>query len=173
MLKKIILLLCFVAPLAMMAQEKIAYLNSQEIMFRMPEIKTIETQLATKGEALKKSLDAIQTEYQTKSEEYVTKLEKFQKGDKDITESELVDAQGNLTQIQQRYETHAQATQAEYEKFQQELLAPVQQKVAKAIKDLGDEQKYTYILERSAILYVGDHAVDAGNLIKGKLGIVD
>lgn len=32
MLKKLILLVCLVAPVAMFAQDKIAYLNSQEIL---------------------------------------------------------------------------------------------------------------------------------------------
>lgn len=45
----------------------------------MPEIKGIETQLNTKQESVKKSLDALQTEYQTKLEAYGVQLEKFQK----------------------------------------------------------------------------------------------
>lgn len=173
MLKKIILILCVVAPLTMFAQEKIAYLNSQEIMFTMPEIKDIETQLNAKQESMKTKLEGLQTEYQTKLEEYGTKLEKFQNKDASITESELMDAQNNLTQLQQRYETLAQSFQAEYEKLQQELFTPVQQKVARAIKEVGDEQKYTYIIEAGTLLYVGPNAIDASKLVKAKLGITN
>lgn len=173
MLKKLILLVCIVAPMTMFAQEKIAYLNSQEILFGMPEIKSIETQLQTKQETLKKNLDAVQTEYQNKLEAYGTQLEKFQKGDTTIAESAILDAQNELTQLQQRYETLAQASQTEYEKLQQDLLTPVQQKVAKAIKEVGDEQKLTYILEAGSLLYVGSNAIDASKFVKTKLGITN
>lgn len=173
MLKKVILGVLLMMPIMMMAQEKIAYLNSQEIMFKMPEVKDVEAKLSAKGETLKKSLDAIQAEYQTKLEEYGKKLELFQKGSTDVSESQLLDMQNNLQQLQQRYETHAQTTSAEYDKFQQSLLMPLQQKVQKAIQQVGEEQKYTYIIETSALLYVSESAIDAGKFVKAKLGIKD
>ena len=173
MLKKLILLVCIIAPVAMFAQDKIAYLNSQEILFGMPEIKGIETQLNTKQESVKKSLDALQTEYQTKLEAYGVQLEKFQKGDTTIAESAILDSQNELTQLQQRYETLLQSSETEYQKLQQDLLTPIQQKVAKAIKDVGDEQKYTYIVEAGTLLYVSTTAIDASKLVKAKLGITN
>ena len=45
MLKKLIILMFAIAPLALVAQEtKIAYINSQEIFAMMPELGAIETQ---------------------------------------------------------------------------------------------------------------------------------
>ena len=173
MLKKLILLVCIIAPMTMFAQEKIAYLNSQEIMYTMPEIKGIETQLQIKQETVKKSLDALQTEYQTKLEAYGKLLEKFQAKDPSITESGVLDAQTELTQLQQRYETLLQSSQTEYEKLQQDLLTPIQQKVAKAIKEVGDEQKYTYIVESGTLLYWSTTAIDASKFVKAKLGITN
>jgi len=173
MLKKLILFVCIIAPMTIFAQDKIAYLNSQEIVYNMPEIKGIESQLASKQEILKKNLDAVQNEYQTKLEEYGQKLEKFQKGDKTIAESEILDAQSNLSQLQQRYETLAQTSQTEYEKLQQDLLNPIHQKVGKAIKDVGEEQKFTYIIEASSLLYVSTSAIDASKFVKAKLGITN
>lgn len=173
MLKKFILLLCLVAPLALVAQEKIAYVSSQEIMFKMPELKDMETKMATKEETIKKSLAGIQTEYQTKLEEYGKKLEVFQKGDGTITEAQMMDSQKELTQLQERYETFAQTSQAEMEKYYNELLAPINEKVRKAIKAVGDEQGYTYILEAGSLVYVSPSAVDASKHVKTKLGITE
>lgn len=173
MLKKFILLLCLVAPLALVAQEKIAYVNSQEIMFKMPELKDMESKMATKQEGIKKTLDGIQAEYQTKLEEYGKKLENFQKGDSSVTEAEMMDQQKALTQVQERYETYAQSSQAEMEKYYGELLAPINEKVRKAIKTVGDEQGYAYILDVQALLYVSPSSVDASKLVKTKLGITE
>lgn len=173
MLKKLILLLCLCAPIAMVAQDKIAFVNSQELLFKMPELKDIESKLATKRETLQKSMEAIQTEYQTKLEEYGQQLEKFQKGDTTVSEAAIQDAQKNLSQLQERYQTYAESSQAEYEKYQGELFAPVQEKMRKAIKEVGDEQKYQYIIEAPALLYIGSSAIDASKFVKSKLGIVD
>ena len=175
MLKKFILLLCFIAPLALVAQDKIAYVNAGEVFEKMPELKDIESKLAVKGEALQKTAEAIQTEYQTKMEAHTKKLQDFsEKGEASgITESELQDGQKQLMQLQERYETNMQSAQAEYQKYQQELLAPVHEKVRKAIKDVGDEQNYTYILDVSALLHVSPSATNATQQVKTKLGITN
>lgn len=173
MLKKFILLLCLAAPLALAAQEKVAYINAQEIMFKMPEIKDIETKMATKQETVKKTLDGIQAEYQTKLEDYGKKLEAFQKGDSSVSEAEMLDQQKALTQVQERYETFAQSSQTDLEKSYGELMAPVNEKVRKAIKAVGDEQGFAYILDVQAILYVSPSSVDASKHVKTKLGITD
>lgn len=173
MLKKIVLLALLFAPIAIFAQEKIAYLNSQEIMYKMPEIKDIESKLATKAEAIKKSLEAIQSEFEKKSNDFQANLEKFQSKDPAITEIQLKEAQEELVGLESKWQTYNQTSQAEYEKYQRELLTPIQEKVANAIKAVGDEQKYTYIIDAPALLYVGTSAIDAGKIVKTKLGIKD
>ena len=71
MLKKLIILLLAIAPLALIAQEsKIAYINSQELFGMMPELSAIETQLNTKQEQIKKNATALEAEYNTKMEEF-------------------------------------------------------------------------------------------------------
>lgn len=172
MLKKTILLLCLLAPVVLMAQDKIAYVNTNEIMSQLPEMKEVQTKLQAKGESLQKTLQAIETEYQTKLEVYQQKLEKFNK-DSTVTESEIIDGQKELAQLQERFETHGQSIQAEYQRYQQELIAPIHEKVGKAIKDVGDEQHYQYIFDAAALLYTGSSAVDAGKLVKTKLGITE
>lgn len=171
MIKKIVLTLCLLAPITIMAQEKIAYLNAQEILFNLPEVKDVENKLAAKGETLRKSLEASQTELQTKYEEYGKKLEAFQKKDGSVTEDQLIQLQNGLQALQERYETHAQTSNADFEKYQQELMVPLQQKVQTAIQQVGAEQKYTYIIDASALLYSSDTAIDAGKFVKAKLGI--
>lgn len=167
MLKKAILLLLVVAPLSIFAQEKLAYINAQEIFAKMPELKEVENKLATKSETIKKNATAIEAEYQAK-------IEEFQKTPTEsITESIAMDRQKQLEQLEERYKNFVQTSQAEYEKEQQALLAPLQQKMRQAIKDVGDEHNYMYIFDAAALLHVGTNAIDASKQVKAKLSIVD
>jgi outer membrane protein len=66
-----------------------------------------------------------------------------------------------------------QNSQREMEELRQKLLAPIQQKIANAIKAVGDEKGYTYIFDLAAgnLVYVSTTAEDATPLVKSKLGI--
>lgn len=173
MLKKLILLLCLVAPIALVAQEKIAFINSQEVFMKMPELKDVESKMAVKGETLNKSVEALQAEYQTKAEAFQKKLTDFQNDSTSVSETDLQDAQKELQQLLERIQTRQENAQAEYQKYQQELIAPLHEKMSKAIKEVGTEQNYQYILDGASILYTGSSAVDATKQVKTKLGIVD
>ena len=167
MLKKLIILFFAIAPLALVAQEsKIAFVNSQELFGSMPELSSIETQMNTKQEQVKKNAAALETEYNNKMEE-------FKNSTDEVTEALLMDRQKQIQQIEERYQTFMQNSQKEVQDLQQKLLAPVQEKLQKAIKDVGEEKGYTFILD-IASAYVAYHsptAIDANPLVKAKLGI--
>ena len=167
MLKKLIILLFAIAPLALVAQEsKIAYVNSQELFGMMPELSAIETQLNTKQEQIKKNATALEAEYNTKMEE-------FQKSTDEVTESILMDRQKQIQQIEERYQAFMQNSQKEVQDLQQKLLAPVQDKLQKAIKAVGEEKAFIYILDLASgsVAYHSPTATDANPLVKAKLGI--
>ena len=167
MLKKLIILFFAIAPLALVAQEsKIAFVNSQELFGSMPELSSIETQMNTKQEQVKKNAAALETEYNNKMEE-------FKNSTDEVTEALLMDRQKQIQQIEERYQTFMQNSQKEVQDLQQKLLAPVQEKLQKAIKDVGEEKGYTYILDiaSGSIAYHSPTAIDANPLVKAKLGI--
>ena len=167
MLKKLIILLFAITPLALVAQEgKIAYVNSQELFGMMPELSSIEAELNTKQEQIKKNASALEAEYNNKMQE-------FQNSDLEVTESILMDRQKQIQQIEERYEAFMQNSQREVQELQQKLLAPVQEKLQKAIKSVGEENGYTYILDLASgsVAYHSPTAVDANPLVKAKLGL--
>ena len=166
MFKKLILLLIVIAPMSMFAQDKIAYINANEIFSKMPELKDVETKLAAKSETIKKNAAAIEAEY-------TKKVEEFQKDTTNLTESILLDRQTQLDGLRDRYQNFIQTSQAEFEKEQQTLITPIQQKMRQAIKDVGDENNYAYILDAATLLHIGSHATDASKMVKTKLGITD
>ncbi|GAB6120187.1 hypothetical protein JCM30204_13360 [Dysgonomonas termitidis] len=150
----------------MFAQDKIAYINANEIFSKMPELKDVETKLAAKSETIKKNAAAIEAEY-------TKKVEEFQKDTTNLTESVLLDRQTQLDGLRDRYQNFIQTSQAEFEKEQQTLITPIQQKMRQAIKDVGDENNYSYILDAATLLHIGSHATDASKMVKTKLGITD
>lgn len=164
MLKKLIILLFIVAPLSVFAQDKIAYINTQEVFAQLPELKDVESKFATKQEEIKKNLAAMEAEYQSK-------LEAFSKDTTELTESIVADRQKQLQQIQERYETYAQNSSKELQDYQQQLLSPLQQKLQKAIQKVGADKGYTYIIEAGVLLYTGTSAVNIGDVVKAELGI--
>ncbi|MDD3494569.1 MAG: OmpH family outer membrane protein [Dysgonamonadaceae bacterium] len=169
--KKLLILLFAIAPLSMSiaAQEtKIAYINSQEIFNAMPEIPDIEKQLSDKQEEIKKNASALETEYNAK-------LEEFSKVGTNISDAVKQDQQRQLEQISERYQMYIQNSQKEAQELYQKLVGPVNQKIQDAIKSVGDENGFTYILDiatpSSPIVYVSDSAIDATKMVKTKLGI--
>ena len=78
-----------------------------------------------------------------------------------------------MMDFQERYRVFSNNSQQELEKEQQTLLAPLQQKLMKAIKDVGEENGYTYIFNSGALLHMGADAKDANGQVKAKLGITN
>jgi len=164
MLKKLVILLLIVAPIGVYAQDKLAYINTQEVFAQLPELKEVESKLATKQEEIRKVLAEIEAEYQALQK-------KFADDPQELTEALLLDRQKQLQDLQERFETYAQTSEKEFGDLRQQLLTPLQQKMQKAIQEVGAENGFTYIIELGVIPYVSSSAVDAGKFVKTKLGI--
>jgi len=165
MLKKLVILLFVIAPVGAFAQElKLAYINTSQVFALMPEVKDADAKLAAKQEQIKKDLAAIEAEYNKKVEE-------FKASTVEPTPAVTADRQKQLEQLQERFQSYSQTSDAEFQQLRQNLLTPVQQKLQQAIKTVGDEQGYTYILEVGAVPYISTKAVDAAPFVKTKLGI--
>lgn len=168
MTKKLIVLLLAIAPFAAIAQNQIAYVNTAEIFSLMPEVPEIENQLEKKQQEIVESEQAIRDEYTKKAEEFQAKVET-------ASEATRADMQKQLEQLEERYNMFVQNSQREMGELQQKLVAPIQEKISRAIKEVGDEKSFAYILDvttqNSPIVYINDNTVDATPLVKAKLGI--
>lgn len=166
MTKKLITLLLVIAPMIAFAQDKLAFINSQEIFNAMPELSTIEAELGKKQEQISKDGQAIVDEFNKKAEE-------FQKIAATASDATKADQQKQLDQLNERYQLFLQNSQKEAQEMQQKLLAPVYQKINEAIKAIGTEKGFTYVFDLAAgnIVYHSPSAVDATPLVKTKLGI--
>ena len=162
-MKKILVVLALVMPMLVSAQ-KYGHVNSTELFQQMPEVAKV-----------KAKLDTIQSQYET---QYTMMVEEFQKKYKDYqaNQATMPDAikavqEQDLQDMQARIQTYAQTVETDLQKQQQELLAPVHEKLIKAIKAVGEREGYTYIFDSAALVYIADNAVDASPAVRKELGI--
>ncbi|HOZ52716.1 MAG TPA: OmpH family outer membrane protein [Chitinophagaceae bacterium] len=167
MKKVIIALALLVAGFYTNAQQKIGYINSQEIVSMMPEAKKASADV----QAYKKSFE---TEMVTMQKELETKFKAYQDGAKTMSEPIKAVKEKELQDLQGRMGSFEQTANEKIEDKLQELLAPINDKAQKAIEAVAKEKGYTYILDTSvgAILYAlpSDNILEA---VKAKLGIKD
>ena len=164
-MKKLIVLLLMILPLGAIAQEvKIAYVKTQEVFMAMPEVSEMEKKLADLNEKYKGELKLMQDEYQKKYADFIQQQDS-------LTENIKLRRMQEIQDIQTRMDNFVQMGQQDVQKQQQDLLIPIQQKLQDAIKAVGDEKGYTYIIDPAASLYTGSNAVDATPFVRTKLGL--
>ena len=165
MIKKIALFMIALLPLGAMAQSlKIGHVNSQEIIALMPEVETMNTQM-------KEAQDAWEKELLKSREEYYAKIKAFQDAQATMTESIKQARQSELADMEQRIINMNQAATDDLQKKNQELAAPILDKVKKAMNDVAAENNFTYVFDTTTqtIVYMGPSANDITPLVKKKL----
>lgn len=163
-MKKIIVLLMVALPMLANAQ-KIGYINKQELFAQMPDVKVANAELDSLQAYYENVLATMQEEYQKKLQDYQQKQATMTDAIKQITEEEIMT-------IQQRIQTTFDTAKQDVAKKQQDLLAPINDKMDKAIQKVGEAEGYTYIFDSTmATAYVGKDAVNVMAAVKKELGI--
>ena len=164
-MKKLIIFLLMMLTLGVFAQEsKIAIVNTQEVIQAMPEFATMQKQMADMEAKYKNEMQVMQDEYNKKYSDFVAQQDS-------LTENIKMRRMQELQDMEQRTQNFIQISQQDFQKKQGELFTPIQDKLKNAIKAVGDEKGYTYILDPQIVLYQGNTAVDATQFVKAKLGI--
>jgi outer membrane protein len=165
--------LLFVAALilsmstATIAQQKIGYINSDELLMSMPEAKKADAEISAYAKTFQDQLTAMQKELETKYKAYEAGVKTMTEAMKDVKEKELQDLQNRMQSTQQSAEEKIASKR-------QEMLKPITEKADAAIQTVAKEKGYSYIFDANAggIIY----ALPTDNIIqdvKNKLGIKD
>lgn len=167
MLKKLFLALIMVLPLSVFAQ-KFGTVDSQAVLTAMPEMKTANDQLT---EASKK----YEAEYQKLTEEVNKLVADFQSVQDDPNTPDTI-KQRRMQEIQERgakLEQFRATASEDLQRQNEQLMAPVINKFTEAVKAVGTEGGFTFILpnEQGLILFQGSDVIDVTPLVKAKLGI--
>ena len=145
--------------------QKFGHVNTQQIMQAMPEITKVQADLKALGEQYEADQKAMQDEIQKKADA----LEKEQAT---LPENIKQRRQQEIQDMIQKYQQSAQDNQQAFYKAQQDKMQPIQSKIMDAIKAVGQEGNYVYIVEMGSQLYISSTlSDDVTAKVKAKLGI--
>ena len=111
---------------SLFAQQKFGRINTQEIIVGMPETKEMQTNMEAYAKDLQDNLESMTVEYNQK-------LQEFQKNFNTLSESVRQLKENDLNALIQRRNEFEQAAQQDFQKRQNELLAPIIEKAKNAI----------------------------------------
>ena len=149
--------------------QKFARINLQEIVVVMPEFAEAQKNLEAFGKDLQEQMEQIQVEFNNK-------LADFQKNQATMAASIKQMKQQELEQLQQRYGEFQQIAQQDFQKKQQELATPIQEKLSAAISKIAKAGGYTAVFNTSvpSLAYFDEaQLTDIAALVKKELGIVE
>ena len=164
-MKKLFIMMLMLAPMTAFAQ-KFGHVNSQEIMQIMPEFAKARTEIETLTKQYEADLKSMQEELQKKGEAFEKEEATLPENIKQRRQQELQDM---YQKIQQSYQDNQQALAKE----QSERMQAITSKVLDAIKKVGDEGNYVYIMDMgSGIPYISTTlSTDVTADVKKKLGL--
>ena len=167
-IKRFFTLAVVIAPLAIMAQTKIATVDVNEVFNALPETKEANATLSNLSAQLKAEYELMQSEFNKKYAAYqaVASDDKVPATIKDRRIQEIQDGDRELNQFLERSKSTLEAQR-------QALEAPIREKINAALKQVGDKGGYTYILDVSTtpVAYCGRNAVDLTREVKKLLGV--
>ena len=166
-MKKILLIICLLVAglFEVEAQNKLGYINSNELLSIMPESIAMQEELQSYARGLESSLAAMQAEGEKK-------LTDYQQNEASMSDLVKQDKVRELESIQQRILEFQQNAQESLAAKEQELITPILEKARKAIEDVAKEGNFTYIFDASTgnILYAAE-SENILQLVKAKLGL--
>lgn len=168
---KILKALCLAAAATVSAvasaQElKFAHIDTQKLVSEIPEKIAAEATLQEEAKKLEDQLRIMNNDLQQKYTEYVANRDSLPELIRATKEKEIQDAD-------QRIQGYRQMAQQSLAAKEQQLLAPIIEKVQAAINEVGAENGFIYIFDISSqvVLYHSEASVDAAPLVKAKMGI--
>ncbi len=167
MFKKILLAVALALPLSGMAQ-KFGVVDIESVFQAMPESAAMRAELE---ETSKKYED----EYQKLSEEVNKLFADFQTIQNDPNTPDAI-KERRINEIQERQakvEQFRNTAMQNIQRLQEQLTMPIQTKLTDAVKSVGAEGGFTFIMpnEQALLLYKGNDVADVTPQVRAKLGL--
>ena len=164
-MKKALIIALLLAPMSMMAQ-KFGHFNSSELVQLMPEWTTAQNELQTLAQQYEDDQKRMQDELQKKADE-------FQKEQANLLENVRARREQELNDLYQRYQQSLADNQQAFQQAQAEKMQAISEKITAAVKKIGDEGGYIYIMDvTSGIPYISEKlSTDITPDLKKALGI--
>lgn len=165
MIKKVLIAIMIALPMCINAQ-KFGIVNTTTIFDAMPEKATAQTQLETVSKQ-------YEDEFKKLTDDLNKKYTEFQALQNDANTPESIKERRiqEIQELESRIQQFRATAQQDIQRQQQQLMAPIEEKIQTAIKAVGSENGYTFIFPDVLPLYVGTDVIDVTPLVKTKLGL--
>lgn len=164
---KLTLVVALVFSSTSLFAQKLARINSQELISLMPETTQMQTDLQTYAAELNAQIEEVQVELTNKFNDYQKKQATMKDLERQVAEKEL-------NEMGARLEQYRQVASEDFNKKQQELFAPIQEKAMAAIDKVAKAGGYAVVIDLAAgsMIYIDEAQVtDLLPLVKTELGI--
>ena len=149
--------------------QKFGRINTQEIIMAMPETKTMQENMDTFAKELSDNIETMNVEFNTKLQDFQKNYNTFSDAIKEVKEKELNDMQTRTREFQER-------AQQDYQKKQNDLLAPIIDKANSAIDKVAAAGGVLVVFDTStgSLAYFDEATLtDVAPAVKKELGITD
>jgi len=154
------------------AQQKIGHVNYAEIFTSTPDYQRAEGELRNLDSAKTEELQGMFSLFQEKQNEAQELLRNRSEANRETVDAQLNTLDAELQEFQRRLQEVQQLAEQELTQKQQELFAPIHQKVTTAIQNVAREKGYAYLFDISSTnipFFEGGDDLSAD--VKTKLGI--
>ena len=166
---KLTLIVAMTMSVSTLSAQKFARVSSQEIFDLMPEKAEMQKNLEAFGKDLNEQLEQIQVELNNKSADFEKNQATMAPSIKQMKQQELQQLYGRLQEFQQ-------IAQQDFQRKQQELVAPIDKKLKDAIAKVAKAGGYLAVFDTGmpALVYFDEtHMTDIAAAVKKELGIVE
>lgn len=166
---KLTLAVALVLSASSLFAQKFGRINVQEIIMAMPETKEMDTNMQAYGKDLQDNLETIAVEFNQKLTDYQKNYASLSDAVRQLKEKEL-------QELQNRRQEFEQVAQQDFQKKQQELLAPIIEKAKGAIDKVSETNAFLAVFDTStgSLAYFDEASLtDIAPLVKKELGITD
>ena len=149
--------------------QKFGRINTQEIIMSMPETKAMQTNMEAYAKELQDNIETMNVEFNNKLQDFQKNFNTLSDALKEMKQKELEDMRNRTQEFQER-------AQQEYQKKQNELLAPIIDKAKAAIDKISAANAYTVVFDTStgSLAYFDEATLtDIAPQVKKELGITD
>ncbi|MBQ7180413.1 MAG: OmpH family outer membrane protein [Bacteroidaceae bacterium] len=166
-MKKILFTL-FVLFAAQAGAQKFALVDMEYILKNIPSYERANEQLNQVSKKWQAEVDALTSEAQTLYKNYQSEAVFLSEEQKTQREEAIVSKEKEAAELKKKYF----GPEGELYKKRESLMAPIQEEIYNAVKDISDQKGYSLILDRAsdAGIIFASPKIDISNEVLAKLG---
>ena len=159
-----IISIIFANTISAQTSEKIAYINSIELLEVIPGKVAASRSISELNQKYKDELAVMQNDYNNKYTDFLANQNK-------LAESIKLRRMQELYELEQNINRFMKVAQEDVESQEAQLIAPLKERLKEAVNQVGIEQDFTciYDMANPAIAFITPNAIDANPIVKAKL----